>query len=38
MALRMIVGRITDSASPLIETSSASFPRRANVTGWGPGK
>ena len=34
-AIRMIVGRITDSASPSIETSSVSFPRRANVTGFG---
>jgi hypothetical protein len=34
--IRMIVERITDSASPLIDTSSASFPRRANVTGLGP--
>jgi hypothetical protein len=36
--IRMIVERITDSASPSIETSSASFPRRANVTGLGPEK
>jgi len=30
-AIRMIVDRTTDSASPSIETSSASFPRRTNV-------
>jgi hypothetical protein len=35
-AIRMIVERITDSASPTIETSSASLPRRTNVTGLGP--
>jgi hypothetical protein len=35
-AIRMIVERITDSASPSIETSSASFLRLANVTGLGP--
>jgi hypothetical protein len=35
-AIRMIVERITDSASPSIETGSASFPRRTNVTGLGP--
>jgi hypothetical protein len=35
-AIRMIVERIPNSASPTIETSSASFPRRTNVTGLGP--
>jgi len=35
-AIRMIVERITDSASPSIETGSASFARRTNVTGLGP--
>ena len=35
-ATRMIIERIADSASPSIKMSSASFPRRANVTGLGP--
>jgi hypothetical protein len=35
-AIRMIVERSTDGASPSIETSPASFPRRTNVTGLGP--
>jgi hypothetical protein len=35
-AIRMIVARIADSASPSIETSSASFPRWTNVTGLEP--
>jgi hypothetical protein len=35
-AIRMIVERITESVSPCIETSSASLPRRTNVTGLGP--
>jgi hypothetical protein len=35
-AIRMIVERITESISPSIATSSASLPRRTNVTGLGP--
>ena len=37
-AIRMIVERITESVSPSIETSSASLPRRMNVTASGPGE
>jgi hypothetical protein len=37
-ANRMIVERITESVSPPIETSSASLPRRMNVTASGPGE
>ena len=35
MALGMIVGRIADSASPSIETSSASFPPTLTLQDWG---